>query len=475
MTPEITYRDAGVDLDAARRHTDNIASLVAGGVGFAGLMELPRMRDPMIVGCTDGVGTKVALAQRLGRLDGLGQDLVAMCVNDLVCTGATPLFFLDYLAVGRLDPDVAGRIVGGIAAACRSVGCALLGGETAEHPGVVSDDHLDVAGFACGLVERDEVLGAHRIVEGDHIVGIASSGIHSNGFSLVRALVDSGALAPDPDLLLAPTRLYVSDLTLLRQEGVALHAAAHITGGGLPENLPRVFPDGLRPAIVADAWERHPAIAAILARSACPRTTHGRPSTWASECVSCCPRPTRPGGHPDRRRGADRARRARHGPAPWLSASPSRCSFRARDEPAGHHRPPPRAGGLARRDRAGGDLVADAQAVGRALRPASARRSSTVTTTRTARRAIVRSPTWSTRPTPALVVLAGWMSILTPSFLDRFPDRVINLHPSILPAFPGMHAIDEALAWGVRYTGVTVHFADPEVDGGPPVLQEPVP
>ena len=270
MTPEITYRDAGVDLDAARRHTDNIASLVAGGVGFAGLMELPRMRDPLIVGCTDGVGTKVALAQRLGRLDGLGQDLVAMCVNDLVCTGGTPLFFLDYLAVGRLDPDVAGRIVGGIAAACRSVGCALLGGETAEHPGVVSDDHLDVAGFACGLVERDEVLGAHRIVEGDRIVGIASSGIHSNGYSLVRALVDSGALAPDPDLLLAPTRLYVSDLAVLRAEGVHLHAAAHITGGGLPENLPRVFPEGLRPAIVADAWERPPAIAAILATGAVP-------------------------------------------------------------------------------------------------------------------------------------------------------------------------------------------------------------
>ena len=149
MTPGgITYRDAGVDLDAARRHTENIKSLVAGGVGFAGLMELPKMRDPMIVGCTDGVGTKVALAQRLGRLDGLGQDLVAMCVNDLVCTGATPLFFLDYLAVGKLDPEVAGTIVAVIAEACAAVGCALLGGETAEHPACGRRRSLDVAGFA---------------------------------------------------------------------------------------------------------------------------------------------------------------------------------------------------------------------------------------------------------------------------------------------------------------------------------------
>ncbi len=264
MSRGITYRDAGVSLDAARRHTDNIAALVAGGVGFAGVMELPRMRDPMIVGCTDGVGTKVALAQRLGRMDGLGQDLVAMCVNDLVCTGATPLFFLDYLAVGRLDPDVAGRIVAGIAAACDAVGCALLGGETAEHPGVVADDHIDVAGFACGLVERDRVLGAARVRDGDAIVGIASSGLHSNGFSLVRALVDGGALAPDPDLLLTPTRLYVDDMARLRDAGLDVHAAAHITGGGLPENLPRVLPEGLRPAIDPASWPRPGAIAAVL-------------------------------------------------------------------------------------------------------------------------------------------------------------------------------------------------------------------
>ena len=266
MNPGITYRDAGVDLDAAQRHTANIASMVAGGTGgFAGLVEMPKMRDPLLVSATDGVGTKIALAQKLGRLDGLGQDLVAMCVNDLVCTGATPLFFLDYMAVGRLDPAIAGQIVASISAACAAVGCALVGGETAEHPGVVAPDHLDLAGFAVGVVERDEVLGPHRVVDGDVIVGIPSSGLHSNGFSLVRALVDSGALTPDADLLLEPTRLYPNDVARLRDTGADLHAAAHITGGGFPENLPRAIPEGLRPIIDPSTWERTAAIEAVLA------------------------------------------------------------------------------------------------------------------------------------------------------------------------------------------------------------------
>lgn len=266
MNPGITYRDAGVDLDAAQRHTANIASMVAGGTGgFAGLVEMPKMRDPLLVGATDGVGTKIALAQKLGRLDGLGQDLVAMCVNDLACTGAKPLFFLDYMAVGRLDPEIAGQVVASISAACAAVGCALVGGETAEHPGVVAPDHLDLAGFAVGVVERDEVLGPHRVVDGDVIVGIPSSGLHSNGFSLVRALVDSGALAPDADLLLEPTRLYPGDVALVRDAGIELHAAAHITGGGFPENLPRVIPAGLRPVVDPTTWERTAAIAAVLA------------------------------------------------------------------------------------------------------------------------------------------------------------------------------------------------------------------
>ena len=262
---EVRYRDAGVDLDAARVHTANIAGLVHGGTaGFAGAIPLPVMREPMLVACTDGVGTKVLLARELGKIAGLGQDLVAMSVNDLICSGARPLAFLDYLAVGKLDPDEAKEIVAGVAAACEASGCVLLGGETAEMPGLYQPGHFDLAGFATGVVERSEMLGSHLVRESDVIVGIESSGIHSNGFSLVRRLVDDGFLAPDADLLLEPTRLYPADMAALKAAGVEIHAAAHITGGGLPENLPRIFPDGLRPSVRRDSWPMNPGIQAII-------------------------------------------------------------------------------------------------------------------------------------------------------------------------------------------------------------------
>lgn len=267
MDGRISYRDAGVDLDAARRHTETISSMVTGGqTGFAAAHPIPPgMREPMLVSCTDGVGTKLLLAQELGRIEGLGQDLVAMCVNDLACTGARPLVFLDYLAVGRLDPDQAAVLVRSIADACAAVDCALAGGETAEMPGLYAPGHFDLAGFACGVVERADMLGPHRVRAGDAIVGIPSSGFHSNGYSLVRALVADGALTLDPDVLLAPTRLYVRDIARLAAAGVEVHAAAHITGGGIPENLPRALPDGLRATIHPGAWERGPAYDALLA------------------------------------------------------------------------------------------------------------------------------------------------------------------------------------------------------------------
>jgi phosphoribosylformylglycinamidine cyclo-ligase len=261
----LSYRDAGVDLEAARRHTDALSALVAGQTGFAAAHPLPAgMREPMLVTCTDGVGTKLLLARELGRLEGLGQDLVAMCVNDLACTGARPLVFLDYLAVGRLDPGEAGVLVRSIADACAAVGCRLAGGETAEMPGLYAPGHFDLAGFAAGVVERSEMLGPARVREGDAIVGLPSSGLHSNGYSLVRALVAAGALDPDPDLLLAPTRLYARELQALAA-GAGLRAAAHVTGGGLPENLPRALPEGLGARLEAGSWEPGRAVAAVLA------------------------------------------------------------------------------------------------------------------------------------------------------------------------------------------------------------------
>jgi phosphoribosylformylglycinamidine cyclo-ligase len=268
MPPEhLSYRDAGVDLDAARRHTEAISAMVAGGqTGFAAALPIPAgMREPMLVTCTDGIGTKLLLAQELGRIGGLGQDLVAMCVNDLACTGARPVAFLDYLAVGRLDTGQAAELVRSVADACAAVGCALAGGETAEMPGLYAPGHFDLAGFACGVVERAEMLGPHRVREGDAIVGIPSSGLHSNGYSLVRALVQAGALAPDPDLLLEPTRLYTRDVEALVAAGLGVRAAAHITGGGLPENLPRALPQGLGAELDTSAWEPNPAMAAVLA------------------------------------------------------------------------------------------------------------------------------------------------------------------------------------------------------------------
>lgn len=264
---QLSYQAAGVDLAAARRHTAAITSLVEGGtVGFAAAQALPPgMREPLLVSATDGVGTKLLLARQLDRLEGLGQDLVAMSVNDLVCCGAQPLGFLDYLAVGALDPEEASGLVRGVAEACRQSGCALVGGETAELPGLYAPGHFDLAGFAYGVVERDLAWGPARVRAGDLVVGVASSGLHANGFSLVRALIEDEALAADPDLLLSPTRLYAPDVARLQAEGLEIHAAAHITGGGLGENLPRALPAGLRAALDPAAWSIGAAAEAVLA------------------------------------------------------------------------------------------------------------------------------------------------------------------------------------------------------------------
>jgi phosphoribosylformylglycinamidine cyclo-ligase len=263
----LTYADAGVDIDAGNRLVDMIKPLVRATArpgadaeigGFGGLFDLKGagFKDPVLVAATDGVGTKVKIAIDSGLHDGIGVDLVAMSVNDLVVQGAEPLFFLDYFACGKLDPAATASIVAGIARACKESGCALIGGETAEMPGLYKDGDYDLAGFAVGAAERGTLLPAKDIAIGDVVIGLASSGVHSNGFSLVRRIVEQSGLgwtAPAPfapvltlgGALLTPTKLYVkSCLHAIRETG-AVKALAHITGGGFTDNIPRVLPDGL--------------------------------------------------------------------------------------------------------------------------------------------------------------------------------------------------------------------------------------
>jgi phosphoribosylformylglycinamidine cyclo-ligase len=219
------------------------------------------MRAPVIVTSTDGVGTKTEIARRLGRLDTIGQDLVAMCADDVVCHGARPAYFLDYVAVGRLHPESVARLVGGVGQACTDIGCALVGGETAEHPGLMADDAFDLAGFCIGFVERERLVDARSSRDGDAIIGLASAGLHSNGYSLVRKLIDDGRL-PLTDDLLTPTRLYapavLALLDELRARGLRAGGLSHITGGGLARNLPRALGDDLGALVRTGSWQVPP-------------------------------------------------------------------------------------------------------------------------------------------------------------------------------------------------------------------------
>ncbi|MEO8755369.1 MAG: phosphoribosylformylglycinamidine cyclo-ligase [Casimicrobiaceae bacterium] len=274
--PSLSYRDAGVDIAAGDALVERIKpfarrtlrpEVLAGIGGFGGLVEIgKRFRNPVLVAGTDGVGTKLMLAFALGRHDTVGIDLVAMSVNDILVQGAEPLFFLDYFACGKLDVDVAAEVVRGIAAGCEQAGCALIGGETAEMPGMYRDGEYDLAGFAVGVVEKSGIIDGRGIVAGDAVLGIASSGPHSNGFSLIRRIVaDSGIdLAAPFDVttlggaLLAPTRIYVKPVLALMHD-VPVKGMAHITGGGLLENVPRMLPPGLQARLSRSKWDR-PAI-----------------------------------------------------------------------------------------------------------------------------------------------------------------------------------------------------------------------
>ena len=276
------YRAAGVDTEAAAKAVGLIAELAASTRrpevadtlgGFAGLFDIGGGK--LLAAATDGVGTKLEIARLTGRRRTVGIDLVAMCVDDIVCVGAEPLFFLDYLAVGRVVPEQVAELVEGVAEGCRLAGCALLGGETAEHPGTMPPDQFDLAGFCVGVVQDTALLGPHRVREGDALIGLASSGLHANGYSLVRrALLDGrplDAVVPElgrslTDELLEPCAIHAPVVLDLHRRGL-LHAAAHITGGGLAENVPRMMPDGLGARLDRGTWTE-PAIFGLLQREA---------------------------------------------------------------------------------------------------------------------------------------------------------------------------------------------------------------
>ncbi len=293
---QFTYKRAGVDVEAGNRAVDLLkerlrstrSPLVLGGLGgFGGAMRLPRLKDPVLVAGTDGVGTKIEIARAMGRLDSIGIDLVAMSVNDVSACGAVPLFFLDYLVVGKLVPEQVAAIVSGVDEGCLQAQCVLLGGETAEHPGQFPGGDFDMAGFAVGIAERDELWGPQLVAPGDALVGIDSSGVHSNGFSLIRHLLKERAIdvhskflsqgggpgacaAPDAgiapcydpaacvgDVLLTPTTIYSPVLHDLGHAG-GVHAAAHITGGGFPDNVGRAVPERLSAVIDLESWRPNP-------------------------------------------------------------------------------------------------------------------------------------------------------------------------------------------------------------------------
>ena len=282
------YAAAGVDITAGYEgvrlmkpfvERTKIPGVVSGIGGFGGLFapDFSGMTEPVLVSGTDGVGTKLRLAQLLDKHDTIGIDCVAMCVNDIICCGARPLFFLDYIAIGKNEAEKVASIVSGVAEGCVQSGCALIGGETAEHPGVMDPNDYDVAGFAVGVVDKPKIIDGSRVREGDALIGLTSSGVHSNGFSLVRKVFDiehAGLKTPMDELdgkslgevLLAPTKLYVKPLLALLEGGIDLHGASHITGGGFFENVPRMLPQGFEAHFYAAALPRLPIFELIAKR-----------------------------------------------------------------------------------------------------------------------------------------------------------------------------------------------------------------
>ena len=499
----LTYAEAGVDIDAGNAMVEKIKPLVrstrrpgADGEigGFGGLFDLKAagFTDPVLVAANDGVGTKLRIAIESGKHDTIGIDLVAMCVNDLVVQGAEPLFFLDYFATGKLDPDQGAAIVAGIAAGCRQAGCALIGGETAEMPGMYRDGDYDLAGFAVGAAERGQLLPTDDVVEGDVLLGLASSGLHSNGFSLVRRIVAQSGLgwgdaAPFADgrtladALLEPTRIYVKSILKAIGGTHGVKALAHITGGGFPDNIPRVLPEGLFGR--ARPCGNRRAAGVFVAGGYGWRAAGGNDA------------------HLQLRHRHDRGGGGRPGGAGRGGAAGGRRDGDA-DRP--HRAAPRRRRHLSRLDRTmstkrkrtailisgrGSNMAALIEAASEPIFPAEIvgvisdqpeAPGLTIAASRGIFTQVIARGNFADKAAhdaaidgalagfgAEIVALAGYMRVLTAPFVEKWLGRLINIHPALLPSFTGLDTHRRALEAGVRIHGCSVHFVTAQVDNGP--------
>uniref|UniRef100_A0A8D0AXG0 Trifunctional purine biosynthetic protein adenosine-3 n=1 Tax=Sander lucioperca TaxID=283035 RepID=A0A8D0AXG0_SANLU len=505
----LTYKDSGVDIAAGNKLVDMIKPLAKATSragcnaelgGFAGLFDLKAAGfvDPILVSGTDGVGTKLKIAQACSQHGGLGQDLVAMCVNDVLAQGAEPLFFLDYFSCGSLDVDIAASVVGGVAKACEMAGCALLGGETAEMPGVYAPGEYDLAGFCVGAVERGALLPRlGDIAEGDRLIGLASSGVHSNGFSLVRKVLERANLSyssPAPfgksgqtvgEVLLTPTKIYSRLLLPILRSG-AVKAYAHITGGGLLENIPRVLPQELAVDLDASRWSMPPVFSWLQKEGGLSEEEMTRTFNCGLGAVLVV-------APLDAQRVLHQLQA--HEEA-WIVGS-----LAAKERQYGWHgnssTPRKRTRVAVLISGTGTNLQA---LIEQAKRPSSSAEIVVVISNRPGVQGLKRASLAGIQTRVVdhklygsraefdgtidrvleefgveLVCLAGFMRILTGTFVKKWNGKLLNIHPSLLPSFKGVNAQKQALQAGVRVAGCTVHFVAEEVDAGAIVVQEAVP
>ena len=454
------YKKAGVDIEAGYRSVELMKKHIAktmrpevlGGIGgFSGAFSMNAFKDmeePTLVSGTDGCGTKVKLAMLMDKHDTIGIDAVAMCVNDIACAGAEPLFFLDYIACGKNYPEKIAEIVSGVAEGCVQSGAALIGGETAEHPGLMPEDEYDLAGFAVGVIDKKDLLTGEELKAGDVLIGMASTGVHSNGFSLVRKVFEMTKESLDTyydelgttlgEALIAPTRIYVKALKSIKDAGVRIHACSHITGGGFYENVPRMLKEGTRAVIEKDSYPVLP-IFDLLAKK----------------------------GNRGWRKGSNLMLRV------GVLVSGGGTNLQAIMDAVDSGKITNAEISLVVSNNPGAYALNRAESRGI---PAKCISPKTFENREEFHKALLLELQENKID---LVVLAGFLVAIPPMIVEAYPSRIINIHPSLIPSFCGvgfygLHVHEGVLARGVKVTGATVHFVDTGTDTGPIILQKAV-